>query len=101
MKANKKFLTAMLAACMVITAFPVSASARPAVKVEKVTVDTDNDDYDDYKTEIEVEFASKVQWKRDAKISSIKDNKGETYKGRLTDLDDDECEIYIKNIKYH
>lgn len=100
MKANKKFLTAVLAVCMVITAFPISASARPAVKVEKVTVDIDNDDYDDYKTEIEVEFASKVQWKSNAKISSIKDNKGETYKGLLTDLDDDECEIYIKNMKY-
>lgn len=100
MNVYKKLLTAVLAVCMVIAALPLTASARPAVNVEKITVDTDNDDYDDYKTEIDVEFTSKVEWKNNAKISSIKDNKGETYKGLLTDLDDDECEIYIKNLKY-
>ncbi|MCM1106434.1 MAG: hypothetical protein NC355_05770 [Blautia sp.] len=100
MKTNRKILAVLLVLCVAVTAFPITAAAKSAVKVQKVTVDTDNDDYDDYKTEIEVEFTSKVQWRQNAKISSVKDNKGETYKGYLTDMDDDDCEIYIKGIKY-
>lgn len=71
------------------------------IALKRVTVDEDNDDYDQYATEIDVKFASKVSWKRNAKVSSVKDSQGKTYKGYLTDCDDDECEIYIRNMKYN
>ncbi len=63
------------------------------VKVKKIEIDDEDN-------EIEISFASKVDWKRNAKISSIKDNTGKTCKGYLIDIDDDECEIYIPNMKY-
>ena len=71
------------------------------VSLKKVVVDEDNDDYDRYQTEIDVKFAFRVSWKQNAKVSSVKDNKGNSYKGYLTDRDDDECEIYIRNVKYN
>lgn len=77
-----------------------AATTTKKVTVKKVSVDIDNDDHDKYKTEIEVDFASDVTWRSNAKITSVKDNKGNTYTGILTEKDDDECEIYIKNIKY-
>ncbi len=70
------------------------------VKVKKVEVDDDNDDDDSYQTEIDIKFTSKVTWKRTAKVKSVKDSSGKSYKGYLTDKDDDDCEVYIKNIKY-
>lgn len=69
------------------------------VEVKKVVVDWDNDDYDEYFAEIDIKFAGKVTWRKNAKVTSVKDNKGKTYKGYLTDTDDDECEVYIKNMK--
>lgn len=79
---------------------PSDKAASQKVKVAKVEVDIDNDDYDDYRTEIDVTFASNVTWKKNAKITSVKDDRGNSYTGYLTDIDDDECEIYIKNLKY-
>lgn len=70
------------------------------VKVKKVEVDDDNDDYDKYQAEIEIKFASKVTWRRNAKVTSVKDAQGKSYQGYLTDRDNDECEVYIKNMKY-
>ena len=70
------------------------------VKVKKVEVDDDNDDYDKYQTEIEIKFASKVSWKRNAKVTSVKDSQGKSYQGYLTNRENDECEVYIKNMKY-
>ncbi len=70
------------------------------VKVKKIQVDDDNDDHDRYPAEIEIKFTSKVAWKRQAKVSSVKDSAGISYRGILTDRDDDECEVYIKNMKY-
>ena len=74
---------------------------RQKVKVRKVQVDDDNDDFDKYLTEIDIKFASKVVWKRGAKVASVKDSQGNSYQGRLTDIDDDECEVYIKNLKHN
>lgn len=51
-------------------------------------------------SKIDVDFSSKVTWTKAAKITSIKDNTGASYTGTLTDKDDDECEIKIKNMKY-
>ncbi len=79
---------------------PSSSSGSKALKVVKVTVDEENDDYDSYPTEIEVSFSTRVTWKKGAKITSVKDNKRKSYKAVLTDKDDDDCEIYIKNLKY-
>lgn len=69
------------------------------VEVKKVVVDWDNDDYDEYFAEIDIEFNGKVTWRKNAKVTSVKDNKGKTYQGYLTDTDDDECEVYIKDMK--
>lgn len=71
---------------------PKQKAASKNIRVSKVSVD---DSYG----EVEVEFASKVVWKYNSKIVSVKDNKGKSYKGYLTDKDDDECEIYIENMK--
>lgn len=76
-----------------------SSTSNQKVAVKKVEVDTDNSDYDGYKTEIEIDFTTKVTWRSDARITSVKDNTGKSYTGILTDRDDDECEVYIKNIK--
>lgn len=62
------------------------------VTVKKVSVEDNG--------EIDVDFTSKVTWSSSAKITSIKDNKGTSYKGVLKDKDDDDCEIKIKNLKY-
>lgn len=72
---------------------PAMGSSSKKVKVKKVTVDDD-----DGMTEIDVKFAGKVIWKGNAKITSVKDNKGKSYVGYITDRDDDDCEIYINNI---
>ncbi|MBD5135610.1 MAG: hypothetical protein HDT39_06565 [Lachnospiraceae bacterium] len=79
---------------------PSINSTSDKVKVKKVSVDMDNDDYDKYMTEIDIEFASKVNWKKSAKVTSVVDDKGKSYKGYLTEKDSDDCEVYIKNIKY-
>lgn len=79
---------------------PSINSTSDKVKVKKVSVDMDNDDYDKYMTEIDIEFASKVNWKKSAKVTSVVDDKGKSYKGYLTEKDSNDCEVYIKNIKY-
>ena len=78
-----------------------AADKNQKVKVRKVQVDDDNDDFDKYQTEIDIKFTSKVVWKRGAKVVSVKDSQGKSYQGRLTDIDNDECEVYIKNLKHH
>ena len=72
---------------------PAQKTGKSNVKVAKVTVDED-------KSEIDVKFTTKVLWKSGAKVTSIKDNKGKTYKGYLAEMDDDDCEIYVENLKY-
>lgn len=71
---------------------PKQKSSSKNIKVLKVAVD---DSYG----EVDIEFASKVIWKNNAKVVSVKDNKGKSYKGYLVDKDDDECEVYIENMK--
>lgn len=71
-----------------------AASLSSGIRVSRVSVD---EEYG----EIDVKFASKVSWKRNAKVASVKDEKGKSYKGYLTDQDDDECEIYIPKMKYN
>lgn len=75
---------------------PAQKTSNKKIQVKKVSVDDEHGSY----TEIDVKFASKVVWKKGAKVTSIKDNKGKSYDGYLADMDDDDCEIYIKNIKY-
>lgn len=77
-----------------------AANKDSKVKIRKVQVDDDNDDDDRYQTKIDIKFASKVVWNHSSKVSSVKDSQGNTYQGQLIDRDDDECEVYIKNIKY-
>lgn len=77
------------------------ADKNQKVNVRKVQIDDDNDDFDKYQTEIDIKFASKVVWKRGAKVVSVKDSQGKSYQGRLTDIDDDECAVYIKNLKHN
>lgn len=112
MRHTKKLITMLLAVCMVVCALPVSVfadskklsySAKTSgngntIKLKKVTYDYEQDDHDD-RSEIEVDFKTKVKWKAKAKVTSVKDNKGKSYKGYLTDKDNDECEISIKNLK--
>lgn len=79
---------------------PSTNSGTDKVKVKKVSVDMDNDDYDSYMTEIDIKFTSKVNWKNGATVKSVVDDKGKSYKGYLTEKDSDDCEVYIKNMKY-
>ncbi len=72
---------------------PSQGTSSKKVTVKKVTVDDD-------KNEIDVKFASKVTWKSNAKVKSVKDNKGKSYKAYLVEKDSDDCEIYIQNMKY-
>lgn len=71
---------------------PSQGTSSKKVTVKKVTVDDDQN-------EIDVKFASRVSWKSNARVKSVKDNKGKSYKGYLTDRDSDDCEIYIQNMK--
>lgn len=72
---------------------PVQKPASSDISVRKVSVDEADG-------EVDVKFASKVLWKYDAEVISVKDNKGKKYRGYLTDTDDDECELYIDGMKY-
>lgn len=77
-----------------------SSVSNKGLKVSKVEFDDDNDDKDKYGSEIDMKFNKKVTWSKFAKISSIRDNKGTSYKGILNDRDNDECEVYIRGMKY-
>lgn len=61
------------------------------VKVKKVTVDASK--------AVSVKFTSKITWDKSAKIVSIKDDKGKSYKGTLTSKKNKECKIAIKKVK--
>ncbi len=89
----KEFGTAKYRKLTLKVKIPAAGSSSKKVKVRKVTVDDD-----DGITEIDVKFAGKVIWKGNAKITSIRDNKGKSYQGHITDRDDDDCEIYIHNV---
>ena len=71
---------------------PRHKSSVSSLKISKVRVE-------DSDGEVDVEFASKVIWKQNPKVVSVKDNKGKSYKGYLTDRDNDECEVFIENMK--
>ncbi len=81
-----------------------AAKKNAKVQVSKVVLDDDHDDdYDfdyGYQAKIDIKFVSKVSWKRSAKVTSVKDQSGKSYKGYLIEKDDDECEVYIKDMKY-
>lgn len=108
MKLKRKFVSTLLAVCLLLTALPVTTLASSkkltytaktsgtgnTIKVKKVTYDTD-----DGQKELEIDFSTRVSWRSDAKVSSIKDNKGATYSGTLIDRDDDECDISIPKLK--
>ena len=66
------------------------------IKLKKVELDSDNDKY---KNEIELNFSTKVRYRSNVKVSSVVDNKGVSYSGKITDKDSDDCDIYIKNLK--
>lgn len=89
----KEFGTAKYRKLTLKVKIPAMGSSSKKVKIKKVTVDDD-----DGITEIDVKFAGKVIWKGNAKITSIKDDKGKSYTGHITDYDDDDCEIFIHNI---
>ncbi len=72
---------------------PSQNTSSRKVTVKKVTVDEDDN-------EIDVKFASKVTWKSNAKVKSVRDNKGKSYKAYLAGRDSDDCEIYIQNMKH-
>lgn len=55
---------------------------------------------DDSYGEVDVKFAGKVLWNYNARVVSVKDDKGKNYRGFLADMDDDDCEIYIENMNY-
>lgn len=107
MRLKRKITSTLLAVCLLLTALPVTAlagsqklsySAKTSgsgnkINVKKVTFDKDDDD-----KELEIDFKTKVSWKSNAKVS-IKDNTGKTYKGYLTDKDDDDCEISVPSLK--
>lgn len=108
MRVKTKVVSTLLAICLLLTALPVTAFAGSAkvpcsaktsgkgnvIKVKKVSYDKD-----DGQKELEVDFSTKVSWSKTAKVSSIKDNTGKTYKGYLTDKDNDECDIIIPSLK--
>lgn len=91
----KEFGTAKYRKLTLKVKIPAQSASSKKVKVKKVEVDSD-----DNTIEIDVKFASKVSWKGNAKVSSVKDNKGKSYKGYLIDRDDDDCEIFVDNIKW-
>lgn len=72
---------------------PAQKAFAKNIKISKVSVD-------DAYGEVDVKFAGKVLWNGNAAVKSVKDNKGKSYQGYLTDTDDDDCEIYIENMKY-
>lgn len=71
---------------------PSAKSSSGGIKITRVSVDEEDN-------EVDIKFASKVSWKQDAEVLSIKDHKGKSYQGYLADTDDDDCEIYIPNLK--
>lgn len=103
MKKFKLLCSVFLTICFGISILPQTVSAdviaknysAKAASVSRVSYEDDNFG------QIDVKFSSKVQWKRNAKVKSIKDNKGKSYKGYIIDKDDDDCEIYIPKLKYN
>lgn len=72
---------------------PAQKASSKDIRISKVSVD-------DAYGEVDIQFAGKVIWNNYAEVKSIKDNKGKSYRGYLTDTDDDDCEIYIENMKF-
>lgn len=104
MKNIRKICLAVMVFCMLAGIFPEQALAAPKcrfsaktsgqgrkIRVKKVTYDGE---------ELEVKFGMKVLWDYEADVISVKDNKGKSYDGYLVDTDDDDCEIYIENLKF-
>lgn len=89
----KKIGSILLVFCILISIAPQTMWASDHIKVGRISAD------DSYGI-IDVDFISRVMWSSDAKVVSVKDNKGKSYKGYLTDKDDDDCEIFIYNMKY-
>lgn len=89
----KKIGSMLLVFCILISIAPQNVWASNRIKVGRVSADQSSG-------EIDVDFKSRVLWSRDAKVVSVKDNKGKSYRGYLTDRDDDDCEIFIYNMKY-
>ena len=95
MKSIKRIGLVLLMVCMGIALMPQTVMAsrhRDAIRVRKVSLE-------DRFGEIDVKFSTDVMWSRDAKVVSVRDQKGKNYKGWLIDMDDDDCEIFIRNMK--
>lgn len=71
-------------------------AAKGSIPLSKVEVEEDGYSLG----EIDIKFATKVAWRHNAKVTSVKDNKGKSYRAYLKDRDDDDCEVYIYNMKY-
>lgn len=109
MNNNKRFLVMtcvmfLMTAMLSLTAFAgtsvnynvASSGKGKEIKVRSVKYDKNNDDN---KHEIEVKFRTKVRWSKNAKVSSVKDNRGKKYSAWLSDTDSNDCDIYIKSLK--
>lgn len=88
----KKRGTASYRKLTVKVTVPAQKATPKKVKIKKIEADDDG--------KVEIDFATKVSWSRNAKVTSVKDNTGRTYKGYLIERDDDDCEIYIPGMKY-
>lgn len=111
MKKRKSFAALIMFMCLLVTAVPVTVSAKDmklafnaetsgtgnAIQVR--SVEYDSSDTKNGMAELEVKFSTRVQWKKSSAVTSIKDNTGNTYDGWIKDRDDDDCEIAIENLK--
>ncbi len=104
MKIQKSFPIALLFLALLLL-FPMGASAstrvtasvtpkKSGIQLQKVEYDVSNK-----LPKIEVSFLSRVSWKLNAKVKSVKDNKGTRYKAELFDRDSDDCDIVIPKLK--
>lgn len=95
MKIIKKLCSMLLVICVCISITPQMASAAHygnSIRVKRVSVDFSEN-------EVDVKFATPVMWKYNAKVKSIRDDKGKSYRGYLVDKDKDDCEIFINKMK--
>lgn len=89
----KKISSILIVFCILISIAPQNALASDRIKLGRISVDHSDG-------EVDVDFISRVTWSYDARVVSVKDNKGKSYRGYLTDRDDDDCEIFIHKMKY-
>lgn len=100
---KKKISIALLLIGLLVGMAPQAASASPGLKFSAKTSGMGNVipvrkvECSEY---LEVDFYTDVLWDYAAKVRSVRDNKGKSYKAYLADRDEDDCKIYIPNMKY-